>query len=292
MIMESKRWHAYLSVVWVVALAIWFLATTRFLLDKGLVTASLDLAVWTALVVVQAMIWGYVVYANLGIVNSLSRARVGWANATVFVVVSLLALALPLGAAAVVGTEILGSPNSGYVGGVIQLAGFISVIPAILVIYNSRAISIDGDWGVDAESVRALRHLQSSVRAATLSLGVVIAVAIIVTSFVRDALAQNIETFNVEPEHILLYGGFFTAFVFALYSYGKSAIDGRARQMVDDAIPTVGLNPHDTFFDIERSRKDMETALGLGTSARQGFENLVIVASPLLSAVLATFVTP
>jgi hypothetical protein len=129
------------------------------------------------------------------------------------------------------------------------------------------------------------------MRPAVGSLGVTIAVAIISTSFVRDAIAEVSGTFAIEPQHVLLYGGFFTGVVFALYVYANSAVDTRARQMVDEALPVVGFDPGDEFFAREQARTNLEEALGLGADTRESFQRLVVIATPLLGAILTTFVT-
>jgi hypothetical protein len=290
--LETKPWHLWVSVGWVLAFAVWFVVTTKGRLDSGEVPASADLAAWAALVLVQAVIWGIVVFLNLGIHNSLERDQVNPRHAAGFVALAFVAVAAPLSMIAVVDVDMLGSASSSYVGNIIQLWGFLSVVPAMLVIYYCRAISVVGGSDVDERSIQRLSQLHRSVRAATSSLGVVIAIGILVASFAREAMAQHSETFAVESGHILLYGGFFTAFVFALYLYGKSGVDRRAETMIDEAIPLVGLKPADTFLENEKSRNDMRASLGLGTSAREGFQNLVIIASPMLSAILTTFVAP
>lgn len=282
---ELRSWRGVASVVWVVLLIGWFILTTNDLV------VTTDLAVWMALVIVQMMIWGFVAYINLGIYSGL-REQAGrvW-KAVGFVLAVLVAVALPLGVASIhLGAEIIGSAESSYVAVVLQLAAFVSVVPALLVLYTVRSISADGRGEIDAEAVRSNRSLRRAIRPAVASLGVTLAVGIIATGFTRDAIAEVSDSFEIEPQHVLLYGGFFTGVVFALYVYAKSAVDTTAQQMVDEAVPVVGLDPGDDFLAREKARADMEDALGLGVNSRESFQSLVVVASPLLGAILTTFV--
>ena len=286
-----RSWRGIVSITSVVLLVGWFMITTRKLINDGVVPETTDVAVWTALVVVQMMIWGFVAYINLGIYSSLrSQAGSGW-NAAGFVFAVFFAVALPLGVASTLfAAELLGSFESSYVGAVLQSAGFLSVIPAILVLHAVRTICVHGSREVDAEAVRLIRTLRGAIRPAVASLGVTIAIAIISSNFAREAIAEVSDTFMIESQHVLLYGGFFTGVVFALYMYANSAVDATARQMADEALPVVDFNPADTFFAREEARGKLQDALGLGVNPRETFQSLVVIATPLLGAILTTFV--
>jgi hypothetical protein len=287
----SDTIRAIASVIWVLFLSGWFILTTDQLADEGVYPETVAMGVWMGLMIVQIMIWGLVAYINWGIYSRLRQYAGSVWNALGFTVVVFAAVALPLGVASIrLEAAILGSSESRYVGAIVQVAGFLSVAPAMMVLHAVRTICRNAKTGIDADSVRLVRSLRRAVRPAVTSLGLTIAIAIITTSFIRDIMAGIREGFAVESQHVLLYGGFFTGVVFVLYLYAKSAVDAKAQLMVDDALPVVALEPADAFLANEEERSGLGDALGLGVDARESFGSLVVIAAPLLGAILTTWV--
>jgi hypothetical protein len=279
----------------------WLITELTKAVSDGELEPSPDLAVWTALVALQVMIWGWVALVNLGIHDRLESGGSTWQSAG-FVAVALLLLALPVAIGAAVllvadtrtsfdSLDVVGGSRSARQAAILTIAGLVSVIPAILVVHSVRTESDSRGWGVNASAVRRIRHLRRSARIAVTSMGAAIAMFIITTSVARNRISERSDAFAVESEHLLLLGGVFTVALLAMFVYAKSAVDRRAEWMLDKALPDVDMRQGKEFVARQKTRLEMGDALGLGVTAWESFQNLVVVASPLLSAILTMFVS-
>lgn len=145
----------------------------------------------------------------------------------------------------------------------------------------------DGLWSGSANDIERLQVLRRYLRSATAAMGTVIALAVISTGALRNAVVAAGRD-PLPQEFVLIYGAFLTGVVGAVYIYVFSAIEARARSIVQAAAPLPGPNvaSADAFSTAVRLRGELSQVLELGGDPRKNLEGLIAVFAPLIGALI------
>jgi hypothetical protein len=164
-----------------------------------------------------------------------------------------------------------------------------AALPFFVVLKRIQLCAASEDlWSTTAGDIERIHLLRRHLRSATASLGTVIALAVIATGALNDA----VEAASLEPlpeTFVLVYGAWFTGVLAAIYLYVFSTLDGRARTIMERAAPLPDPNPAgaEEFAKSVELRRDLAAELELGGDARKNLEGLIAVFSPLAGALLS-----
>jgi len=171
---------------------------------------------------------------------------------------------------------------------VLHLAGAVAILP-LLILVKQIELHADDDaaWSPGAHAIGRISRLRRALHIATAALGAIVALAVVGTGALRDAVAAA----GVEPVPdtlVLVYGAWYTAVVAAIYIPAFWAIERRATRMLDEVAQLPDPDPEtaQTFSERVAFRAEVAQQLGLDGNARQNLEGLVVVMSPLIGAVL------
>jgi len=142
-------------------------------------------------------------------------------------------------------------------------------------------------WSTTAKDIERIRLLRGCLRSATASLGAIIALAVVATGALRNA----VEAAHLTPlpdTFVLVYGAWFTGVLAAIYLYVFTALDGRARSVLKKAapLPDPNLAAAEAFATSTKLRGELSAELELGGDPRKNLEGLIAVLSPLAGALL------
>ena len=171
---------------------------------------------------------------------------------------------------------------------VLHLVGAVAILPLLVVVKQIHAQAQDpGSWSPTAVSIARIGAMRRSLHVATAAVGAIIALAVIGTGALRDAVASA----GLEPlpdTFVLVYGAWYTGVLAAIYLHAFGAVEHRARRIVDDAAPLRDPTGEsaDAFSASVALRTTLGQELGLGGDARKNLEGLVVVMSPLIGAIL------
>lgn len=142
-------------------------------------------------------------------------------------------------------------------------------------------------WSGSASDIERLQVLRRYLRSATAAMGTIVALAVVSTGALRNAVVAAKQT-ALPEEFVLIYGAFLTGVVGAIYIYVFSAIEARARAIVQAAAPLPDPNvaTGDAFSAAIRLRGELAQVLELGGDPRKNLEGLIAVFAPLLGALI------
>jgi hypothetical protein len=171
---------------------------------------------------------------------------------------------------------------------VLHLIGGAAILPLLVVVKQIHAQAQDsGTWSPTAASIARIGAMRRSLHVATAAVGAIIALAVIGTGALRDAVASV----GLEPlpdTFVIVYGAWYTGVLAAIYLHAFGAVEHRARRILDDAAPL--RDPTGESADAVSASVALRTVLGqelgLGGDARKNLEGLVVVMSPLIGAIL------
>jgi len=116
--------------------------------------------------------------------------------------------------------------------------------------------------------------------------GGLLTLVVVATGVLRRALLAVEPDTAIPPEAVVIYGLVFVALLGLFYVAASSAIDGRARRFVDEFAPLP--DPSDeNLSERLRRRDDLATLVGSG-GAWRSFETTVVIAGPLLTALIGS----
>jgi hypothetical protein len=123
---------------------------------------------------------------------------------------------------------------------------------------------------------------------ATASLGTIIALAVIATGALQHAV-QAAKLSPLPESFVLVYGGWFTGVLAAIYLYVFTALERRARSIREKAapLPQPDIASAEAFAASTKLRNELTQLLELGGDPRKNLEGLVAVLSPLVGALLS-----
>ena len=171
---------------------------------------------------------------------------------------------------------------------VLHLAGAIAILPLLIVVKQIELHAHDdAAWSPGAHTIARISRLRRSLHLATAALGAIVALAVIGTGALRDAVAAA----HLEPMPdtlVLVYGAWYTGVVAAIYLPAFGAIERQATRILDEVAQLPDPSPASAqkFSERVAYRAQVAQQLGLEGNARQNLEGLVVVMSPLIGAVL------
>ena len=176
---------------------------------------------------------------------------------------------------------------------VIQLVGIgASGIAAIgLLIVGNGARAYPNSWTSPTDvNVHRVLSFRTFNRRFLALLGGFVGLSVLATGALRNAeLAAGIE---FPSENVILYGAFFTALVAAIYVPAFAAVEKLAGRILDTAfpIPTIGDGDQTPIDAVERLRhRDVYgNALQVGGTAKGNLEGVLMVLTPVLTALFAS----
>ncbi len=139
--------------------------------------------------------------------------------------------------------------------------------------------------GPGSGGLALVSRLRAELRRLLNVLGGFLTLLVVTTGTRRSALLAFDHDLHLPVESVLLYGGVFAVLLGAFFVLANTAIDTRATRLLDDVAPLP--DPRDPqSSEVIRRRADLAGVLGL-ESSRRTFESTVVVAAPLLSALIA-----
>jgi len=247
-----------------------------------------ELAVWQFLVAASVVVWAVLAGVGLRLLRDVGRA-----NQRRETIVFVAFVYVVIGAVLVVGA-IAGLRNEYVMDGqrwkipLFHLIAGAANAPLLIVLKRIQLQAADdAGWGATAADLERMRRLRRTMHAATASLGVVIALAVIATGALRQATVAAGLT-PVPDTFVLVYGGWFTGVVAAIYLYVFSALEARGRRILGAAapLPDPGPGSADAFLAGRTLRCELAQELELGGDARRNLEGLLAVLAPIAGALL------
>jgi hypothetical protein len=181
--------------------------------------------------------------------------------------------------------------------------GIAATLPyTILLRVAQLATAESGTWGSIADDVPRMRYLRSSSLAATAALAFIIAMAVLATGAMRQAIAAGRDRAIAAiggpqaddlgllpfPEiYVILYGVLFSALIGAIYLHVFNEFDARGQSTLDDASPISDPMSAADFSTVHKARAELASELQIGGDIRKNLEGFLVVISPLLSALLS-----
>lgn len=159
--------------------------------------------------------------------------------------------------------------------------------PALALFVALRLSAASDNWPQEnSVSVEALDTLRLLLGRLTAALGGFLTLTVIATGARRRALNIYQGAELVSTEQVLVYGGVISLVLGAFYTFANLGIVDRARKMTREMAPISGEDEEALFDQLDRRRKMLDL-LG-GSRSWKRFESSVAIASPLLTAAIAT----
>jgi hypothetical protein len=270
--------------------------------DTSAVGGANELAVWQFLLTAQVVVWAVLagvglravkeldVHTQVWLATTATAWRARWRRDTArFLVFSYSVVVVLLAAGLVAG---LRNPYvmTGQVWKIplLHVIAGVAAFPFFVVLKRVQLCAAEEiGWSTTARDIERIHLLRGYVRSATASLGAVIALAVIATG----ALRQAVEAATLTPlpdTFVLVYGAWFTGVLAAIYLHVFTALDGRARSLLEQAapLPDPSLAAAEAFAASTKLRGELSAELELGGDPRKNLEGLIAVLSPLGGALL------
>ena len=256
-----------------------------------------ELGIWELLIAGEVVVWALFAAIGFRMLKTLGERLPGalparrWSRETaefLFLVYGALALLLVLGRIAKLTSPTV-LQGQQWKNAVLHLVAGAAIFPFLVALkWIQLCADENASWLLTTSDIELHRQLRGHLRIATLCLGAIIALAVISTG----ALRQAVEAAKLDPPpetFVILYGAWFTAVVAAIYLYVFGALERRGRRIVDDAAPRDerDLRCAQDEEATSRRRKSLSEELELGGDPRRNLEGLVAVFSPLIGALLS-----
>jgi hypothetical protein len=235
--------------------------------------------VWEFLVAGSVVLWTALASAGVSLLETLPRRDVRGFLAAVYGAMALL----------LVLTALAGVENGIVIAGqqwknvLLHVIAAVTILPWLTALERIRLAATD-DWPADAAAIERIRALRGQLQAATAALGGMVAVAVLLSGALRNAVAEA----GLEPTpdaYVLVYGAWLTAILAAVYLRVFGAIERCARAIVERAVPLP--DPAAEAFPAAVERRGLlAQELGMGGDPRSNLESLVAVLAPLAGALL------
>jgi hypothetical protein len=160
--------------------------------------------------------------------------------------------------------------------------------PGLIALLALRSVATEqSNWlEPGACRLRLLIRLRTELRTILATLGAFLTLLVIATGMRRRALLALDDTLAVPPEQVLLYGLVFAVLLGLFYVAANSALDSRAQRFIDE-FASLPEPADEAISDRVRKRKDLAELVGSGGSWRS-FETVVVIAAPLLTALIGS----
>lgn len=276
--------------------------------EKGLPSPTPHLAVWQSLVAVQVIVWTMFATAGFRGLGRLRTAvqpssttrrhsRLKQTVAFVALIYVVMAVLFVIGGVKDLRNPFL-LPGQGWKVPLLHLVGAVAMLPFLVGLkWTQLACDDEKAWSTTAADIERLQQLRRFLRTATASIGVVIALALVSTGILREAVEAadfsavdpNGANHNPLPQSfVIVYGAWLTGVLAAIYLYVFAALDGRGRSIIDAAAPLLDpkLETSEAFATRTKLRRELAEQLEVGGDPRKNLEGLVAVFTPLIAALL------
>lgn len=263
-----------------------------------------ELAVWQLLITAQVVAWTVLAGAGLRALRELNalfhaqfpkpssalrerwRKEPAWFLAFTYAVIGLL---LVLGGVAGLRNPLL-LPGQEWKIPLLHVVAGAATVPFFVALKRIQLCASE-NTGWSTSTVRDIEHvhfLRRYLRTATASLGTIIALAVIASGALNHAV-EAAELIPLPESFVLVYGAWFSGVLAAIYLYVFTALEGRARSIMERAapLPEPDLASAETFTASTKLRNELTQLLELGGDPRKNLEGLIAVLSPLVGALLS-----
>jgi hypothetical protein len=260
--------------------------------DRAARGGSDELAIWQVLITGEVVVWALFAAMGFRMLKTLHArlTKTRWRDTAEFLLLAYgsVALLLGLGWMAKLASPTLFQGQQWKIA-VLHLVAGIANFPFFVALKRIQLCADDDDsWSSTTCDIELHRMLRRHLRTATMCLGAIIALAMVATGALRNA----VEAAHLDPPpetFVVLYGAWFTAVLAAIYLHVFGALEKRGHLIVRNAAPLGRRALVDTQEDdaTKRRRKDLSEELELGGDPRKNLEGLVAVSSPLIGALLS-----
>jgi hypothetical protein len=270
--------------------------------DSRAIGGAAELAVWQFLITAQVVVWAVFAGAGLRAVKELDAHADAWlpesapawrarwrgetARFLLFIYGVVVVLLIAGGVAGLRNPYVMSGQN--WKIPLLHVVAGAAALPFFVVLKRVQLCAAeDVWWSTTAGDIARIHLLRRYLRSATASLGAIIALAVVATG----ALRQAVEAAALTPlpnTFVLVYGAWFTGILAAVYLHVSSALDGRARSILEDAAPLPDPEPEaaEAFAASTKLRGELSAELELGGDPKKDLEGLIAVLSPLGGALL------
>jgi hypothetical protein len=292
---SSQGSHRWVPAAVFVLFAGGFWATTAYLGRAAVADQFEEIAEFDLWVALFGALAGFAVVASVyssvwlvGLVRLCSSVRPGmalwWVASPLLVLATVFAaLFIPASKAASLVEKELSNQTRPIV---LLLALFLA--PGLVAFMTLRSVATEEtNWQEPGPcQLRLILRLRAELRRLLGTFGAILTLLVITTGIRRRALLALDSQLHIPPEQVLLYGMLFAVLLGLFYSVASVGIDSRAQWFVDKFAPLP--DPADpALSDHMRRRNDVTAMIGGGGSWRT-FEATVVIAAPLLSALIGT----
>ena len=186
--------------------------------------------VWELLVAASVVLWTALASAGVRMLETLPRRNVGGFLVAVY---GAFALLLVLTGLAEIGNDVVVAGQR-WKNGLLHALAAVAILPWLVALERIRLAARDED-----ATIERVRVWRAGLKAATAALGGMIAVAVILTGALREAVAEAGGT-PTPDAYVLVYGAWLTAVLAAIYVRAFGAIERSARSIMDRAVPLPG----------------------------------------------------
>ncbi len=270
--------------------------------DGRAVGGARELAVWQFLITAQVVVWAVLAGAGLRTVKELDThvqpwlAETGtawrerWRKETARFLLFTYSVVVVL----LVAGGIAGLRNPYVMTGqawkipLLHVVAGAAAFPFFVVLKRIQLCAAEEiGWSTTARDIERIHLLRRYLRSSTAALGAIIALAVIATGALRQATEAAALT-PLPDTFVLVYGAWFTGVLSAIYLHVFTALDGRARSLLQAAapLPDPNLEAAEAFAASTKVRGELSAELELGGDPRKNLEGLIAVLSPLGGALL------
>ena len=278
-------------------------------LDRGgdvYKTGEQELGIWKILITAQVIGWGVLVgvgIKGLGEIDRLVEERMpgsslAWHARYRWETVRFLTLTYGVLGLLLVTGGVTGIKNAPLISDqwlkilLLHILGGLGAVPFFLALKRIQLVATDDRiWSASARDIERMRSLRGHLRTITAALGMTIAFAVISSGALRSAV-EAVEEVDLTPlpsSFILIYGGWFTGVLAAVYLHVFASLERRARAIMEEAapLPDPSLASAESFARTTSLRGVLSQELELGGDPRKNLEGLIAVFSPLIGSLLS-----
>jgi hypothetical protein len=167
------------------------------------------------------------------------------------------------------------------------VAGASQLLGLLVFVGLRQAATTDALWAEPAGCrLRLVLRLRAELRRVLVLPGAFLTLLVVTVGMRRQAFVALDPAKALAPEGVLLYGLVFAVLLGGFYLTAASAIDRRASLLLDELAPLPDPEAAD-FLDLVARRDTVAGMLGSGGSW-QSFQTTVVIAAPLLTALLGS----
>jgi hypothetical protein len=171
----------------------------------------------------------------------------------------------------------------------IVFVGYVVMLPAVTGLIEARMAANPERWKTELNAIMPpYHHLQDHLRGFLTVLGGMIALIVLTTGALANAIADFRPEYAQPREGALVNGAFFAGAVAFLYLPAYVAVQRRGEELLDRICPLRDPNDEKFLDNIERRAK-LADLLRLGSTPRENLEKGIIILAPLLTGLVSAF---